>query len=235
MESNSTDKLSRQLKKVLKETKKNKENLLIEQSLVKNRIINIFGSEENLKNINRLSERKKIRLALALMEEIRFLDENQILNEQLGDFLGKIFGGAMGSFLETLVEPLVNSVLSGLGITGFFKNFLVSALTSNPRELARALSDCKTLTTLIANSLGEAMFMMIQEKKGLEGGFYTFLRNALGGAVKDTAFVNKIEDFIGDFVCKAYSNLTGKAEQVYNKLKPVAGAATTTATPQTTQ
>jgi hypothetical protein len=161
------------------------------------------------------------------MEEIRFLDENKILNEQLGDFLGKILGGSMGSFLETLVEPLINSVLSGLGVTPFFKNFLVSALTSNPRELAKALGDCKTLTTLISNSLAEAMFMMIQEKKGLEGGFYTFLRNALGGAIKDTAFVNKIEDYIGNFVCNAYNKLSGKAEQVYNKLRPETSTTTT--------
>lgn len=229
MESNYNKGLQKDLKKVLKETKEKKDRLLIEQSLVKNRIVNIFGSEENIKNIHKLSEKKKIKLALALMEEIRFLDENQILNEQLGDFLGKLFGGALGSFTETLVEPLVNSILSGLGLKGAFKNFLVSFLTSNPKELAKALTDCRALTTLVANSLSEAMVMMIQEKSGMEGGFYTFLRNALGGAVKDTGFVNKIEDFIGDTVCSVFNKLSGKAEDVYNKLKAPAAATATAA------
>lgn len=222
MESNKI--IQKKLKKVIKETKEKKERLLIEETLVKNRIVSIFGSEENMKNFDSLSEDKKIKLALALMEEIRFLDENKILNEQLGDFLGRIFGSAFSSAAETLVEPLVNSILSGLGLSGFFKDFLVSFLTSRPRDLANALKDCKALTTLIANSLAEAMVMMIQQKSGLEGGFYTFLRNALGGAVKDTAFVNKIEDFIGGIVCSVYNKLTGKAEGVYNKLKPQTAA-----------
>lgn len=229
MESKTNIKIQKQLKKVLKEAKEQKERLLIEETLVKNRIINIFGSEENIKKIDTLSEKKKIKLALALMEEIRFLDENKILNEQLGDFLSKLFGGALGSFTETLVEPLVNSILSGLGLKGFFKDFLVSFLTSRPKDLANALKDCRALTTLIANSLSEALVMMIQQKSGLEGGFYTFLRNSLGGAVKDTGFVNKIEDFIGDIVCSTYNKLTGNAEQVYNKLKAPAAVPATAA------
>lgn len=215
----SETKIQKDLKKVLKETKERKEKLLIEENLVRTRITNIFESEKNIKNFQSLPEKKKLKLAWALMEEIRFLDENQILNEQLGDFLGKLFGGSLASVLETLVEPLVNSILSGLGVTGFFKNFLVSALTSNPKELARALKDCRALTTLIANSLAEALAMMIQEKSGLQGGFYTFLRNALGGAVKDAGFVNKIEDFIGDIICNTYNKLAGNASNVIQKLQ----------------
>ena len=182
-------------------------------------ILNIFESQKNIQNFHLLSEKKKLKLAWALMEEIRFLDENQILNEQLGDFLGKLFGGSLASLLETLVEPLVNSILSGLGLSGFFKNFLVSVLTSNPKELARALKDCRALTTLVANSLGEALAMMIQEKSGMQGGFYVFLRNALGGAVKDTAFINKIEDFIGDIICKTYDKLANNAGNIVKKLE----------------
>lgn len=219
MELKLDNKIQKDLKKVLKETKERKEKLLIEEALVKNRISNIFESEENIKNFHSLPEKKKLKLAWALMEEIRFLDENQILNEQLGDFLGRLFGGSLGSVLETLVEPLVNSILSGLGVTGFFKNFLVSALTSNPKELARALKDCRALTTLVANSLGEALAMMIQEKSGMQGGFYDFLRNALGGAVKDSAFTNKIEAFIGDIICNTYNKLAKNAGNVVQKLQ----------------
>lgn len=212
-------KLQRNLKKTLKETKERKERILVEQKLVETRIMNIFETKTNLDNFHSLPEKKKIKIALALMEEIRFLDENQILNEQLGDFLGKIFGGSLGSILETLIEPLVNSLLEGLGVTGYFKNFLVSFLTSNPLDLAKALKDCRALTTLVANSLGEAMSMMIQEKAGLQGGFYTFLRNALGSAVKDVSFINKIEDFIGDIICNTYDKLANNAGNVLKNLQ----------------
>ena len=90
----SETKIQKDLKKVLKETKERKEKLLIEENLVRTRITNIFESEKNIKNFQSLPEKKKLKLAWALMEEIRFLDENQILNEQLGDFLGKLFGGS---------------------------------------------------------------------------------------------------------------------------------------------
>lgn len=218
------------IKKVLKETKERKERLLIEQSLVTDRILFIFESEEKIKNFKKLPKSQQQKLAWALVNEINFLSENQILNEQLGDFLGKIFGGSLGSVLETILEPLLNSILSGLGLSGFFKNFLISFITTRPGELAKALKDCKALTTLIANSLGEAIFMMIQEQKGLEGGFYTFLRNALGGAVKDTAFVNKIEDFIGNIICQNFGKLSDNAGNVLDKLK---GGLTNTLAPAT--
>ena len=206
-------------KKVLRETKERKERILIEQKMVETRILSIFEFEQNIHNFRKLPKDKQEKLAWALVNEINFLSEKEILNEQLGDFLGKIFGGSLGSVLETILEPLLNSVLSGLGITGFFKNFMISFITTRPGELAKALKDCRTLTTLIANSLGEAMFMMIQEQRGLEGGFYTFIRNALGSAVKDMAFVNKIEDFIGDLICENFSKLSDNAGNVFEKLK----------------
>ena len=219
MESKFNKKVMKDLKKVLKETKEKKERILIEQNLVKTRLLNIFESEDQIKNFHKLPEKKKIKIGLAIMEEVRFLDENQILNEQLGDFLSKIFGGLLGTTVETLIEPLVNSILKGLGLEGPFKNFLVSFLTSNPKELANALRDCKALTTLVANSIAETLAMTIQEKMGAEGGFYTFLRNALGGAVKDTSFSNKIEEFLGDTICNAYNKLTNKAGEVLKRVQ----------------
>lgn len=219
MEFHTNKSLQKDLKKILKETKDKKKRILIEQNLVKTRIMNIFETEENIKNFKSLSEKKKIKIGLAVLEEIHFLEENKILNEQLGDFIGKLFGGSLASALETITEPLVNSILGGLGVSGYFKDFLVSFLTSNPKELARAIRDCRALTTLVANALGEGLFMMIQRNAGLEGGFYNFLRNALGGAVKDTTFINKIEDFIGDTICNTYNKLTGNAGEVLKKIQ----------------
>jgi large-conductance mechanosensitive channel len=207
------------VRKKLTEIKGKKEQLLTEEKIVKSRIMMIMESDYNIKNFDRLPKKIKKKLAYQIFEEINFLSENNILNESLGDFLSKIFGGSLNSIIETIIEPLLNSVLGGLGLTGYFKNFLISFLSSNPKELANSLNDCKAMTTLIANSLSEALFMMIQEQKGISGGFATFLRNALGGAVKDTAFVNKIEDFIGDMVCSGLSKISGNAEGVLNKLK----------------
>jgi hypothetical protein len=215
--------LQKKIKKSLVETKNKKEYILIEQKLIKSRIMMIVENEDNIKNFKSLPESKQEKIAYKLFEEINYLQETNILNEQLMDFLGKIFGNSFGGIAQTIVEPMVNSLLSGIGLEGYFKDFLVSFITSNPARLAKALKSCDELTKLVAESLSEAVFMMIQRQQGLEGQGYTFLRNALGGAVKDTAFIKSIETQISGIVCQLFGQMNDKASGVYDKLKSDAG------------
>jgi hypothetical protein len=215
--------LQKKIKKSLIETKNKKESILIEQKLIKNRIMMIFENEDNIKNFKSLPKSKREKIAYKLFEEINYLQETNILNEQLMDFLGKIFGNSLGGVAQTIVEPMVNSLLMGIGLEGYFKDFLVSFITSNPTRLATALKSCDELTKLVAEALSEAVFMMIQKQQGLEGQGYTFLRNALGGAVKDTTFIKSIETQISGIVCQMFGKMTDKASGVFDKLKPEAG------------
>ena len=84
--------LELKVKKAILETKEKKEKLLIEQTLIKKRILMIFESEKNIKNFDSLPKFKKEKIAYKLVSEINFLVETNLLNEQLKDFLGKIFG-----------------------------------------------------------------------------------------------------------------------------------------------
>ena len=211
--------LQKKIKKSLIEAKNKKESILIEQKLIKNRIMMIFENEDNIKNFKSLPKSKREKIAYKLFEEINYLQETNILNEQLMDFLGKIFGNSLGGVAQTIVEPMVNSLLSGIGLEGYFKDFLVSFITSNPTRLATALKSCDELTKLVAEALSEAVFMMIQRQQGLEGQGYTFLRNALGGAVKDTKFIQSIEGQISGIVCQLFGKMNDKASGVYDKLK----------------
>jgi len=211
--------LKKEIKKSILETKERKEKLLIEQKLVESRIMMIFESKDNIKRFKKLSETKQQKMAYALFEEIAYLQEQELMNEQIMDFLGKIFGNSFGGIAQTIVEPAVNSILSSLGLGGYFKDFLVSFFTSNPLRLAKALKSCDELTKLVAESLTEAVFMMIQREKGLSGDGYTFLRNALGGAVKDYGFVQSLEKQLSSTVCGVFDKMNDKASDVYNKLK----------------
>lgn len=215
MESNLVNKIKRSII----ETKERKEKLLIEQKLVESRIMMIVESESNAKNFHKLSKGKQQKMMHSLLEEINYLEEQGMLNEQLWDYLGKIFGNSLGSAVETIVEPLVNSLMSSLGLGGYFKSFLVSSMTSNPLELSKALKSCEDLTSLIANSLAEAVAMMIQNDKGLSGNGNTFIKNALGGAVKDTAFANNLEKQLSTVVCDLFGKMNNKASDVYDILK----------------
>lgn len=211
--------LDKNIKKAILETKEKKEKLLIEEKLVKGRIMMIFESQKNIKNFHSLPQNKQEKIAYKLLEEIDYLQETNLLNEQLMDFLGKIFGNSLGGILQTVVEPMVNSLLSGIGLQGYFKDFLVSFITTNPARLAKAMKSCEELTKLVAEALSEAVFMMIQRQQGLEGQGYTFLRNALGGAVKDYGFIQSIEKQISGIVCELFGKMNDKASGVYDKLK----------------
>lgn len=216
--------IEKKIKKVIKETKEQKEKILIEENLVKNRIFAIVESKEVIDNFEFLPEGKKMKIAKNLIEEIRFLDENNILNEQLMDFLGKMFGNSLSGIVQTAVEPIVNSILSGLGLSGFFKNALMSFILKDPRRLARALKSCNELTALVSEALVEALVMMVQEQQGMQGTGYTILRNTLLGAIQDTKVVIELQDKLEGTVCSVYNNFNKKASNVYEKLKPEVAA-----------
>ena len=211
--------LKKEIKKSILETKEKKEKLLIEQKLVESRIMMIIESKDNIKKFKTLSEEKQQKMAYALFEEIGYLQEQGLMNEQVWDFLGKIFGNSLGGIAQTIVEPLVNSILSAIGLGGYFKDFLVSLITTSPLRLAKALKSCEELTKLIAESLSEAVAMMIQNEKGLSGSGYTFIRNALGGAARDTKFIAKLEENLSSTVCSLFGKMNDKASDVYGKLK----------------
>jgi len=212
--------INKRVRKAILETKDNKEKLLIEENLVRRRIFTIVESQEIIDNFEFLPEGKKMKIARNLIEEIRFLDENNILNEQLMDFLGKMFGKSLGGIVQTAIEPIVNSILGGLGLSGFFKNALMSFILKDPRRLARALKSCNELTALVSEALVEALVMMIQEQKGLQGTGYTILRNTLLDAINDTKVVISLQDKIEGIVCNVYNNFNKKAADVYDKVKP---------------
>lgn len=211
--------MKKDIKKKLIEIKEKKNQLIVEQEIVENRIMMIFENKENIKNFENLPEEKKQKIAKSLMREISLMGEQEILSEQLGDFLKGIFGNSLQAVAQTMVEPLVNSILKGLGMeNSFFSKFLTSFIITRPGKLLAAFRDCKAMTELVALALSEAMVQMVQEAQGLQGAGYTILRNALGGALQDTPFIKKLMVALEDFVCKVYHSLTGKAEKVYTNL-----------------
>ena len=68
--------LEKQIKKAILEAKDNKEKFLIEENLVKSRILMIIESKDNIKNFNKLPKKKQEKIAYSLLEEINFLTEN---------------------------------------------------------------------------------------------------------------------------------------------------------------
>ena len=83
--------LKKDIKKSLLEAKERKEKQLIEEKLVKSRILMIVESEGDMKKFHLLSEEKQFKISYSIFEEIGYLEEQGLMTEQVWDFLGKIF------------------------------------------------------------------------------------------------------------------------------------------------
>jgi hypothetical protein len=83
-------KLNKEIKKALVEAKEQKERRLIEESLIKSKIMMICESEENIKNFDSLTKTKQRKIANAILTEI-ILSDDELLNEGLWDAITSLF------------------------------------------------------------------------------------------------------------------------------------------------
>jgi hypothetical protein len=208
------------VKQAILETKEKKEKLLIEQTLVKKRILMIFESEENIKKFNSLPKSKKEKIAYKLVSEINYLQETNLLNEQLKDFLGKIFGDGFTGVFQTIIEPIVGSLMKELQLADYFKESLKSSLSSDPTKFAQALRSCDELSKLIADSMSDVIHKRILQQSGTGAIESKFLNSALADAVQDQRFSENVQRKIRDIVCNLFNKMSEKASKVYDKLKP---------------
>ena len=219
-------KLDKKIKKKLLETKEQKDRLIIEQEIVRSRIMMIFESEDNLKNWNNLSDEKKFKISCKFLQEVSFQQQNGVINEQFMDIIKNIFGSSIGGGLgQAVLEPAVSWILSGLGMesNSYIKKFVVSFLTQQ-EGFWNYLKDCKTLTKGIAESIAKATLMQVQESTGTGGFWMDAVRNTLYNYLTpkpgdDSGFVGGIEKQIEDKICGYWNKATGNAKNVLTKLK----------------
>lgn len=208
--------LKKEIRKKLLEQNEKKKSQLIENTIVESRLSIVLGSKEKFQS---LEEEKKLKIIFEFLSEVRTLHEQGLINEQFGEILGKLFGQTPSGITQAFVEPLIGSILGWFGLGGYFKDFVTSFIVSDPARLARATKDCKELTKLIAESLAEALTIMLQRAQGLEGKGHSILRNVLGGAIKETSFVSNLEEKLSEGVCGLFDKYSGNAENVLDKIK----------------
>jgi hypothetical protein len=218
--------MKKEIRQALIEAKEKKERLLIEESLVKSRIMMIVESEDNIKNFDSLPKRKQRKIADGILREMIVMSEAGLLSEEfsLMGILGSLFGNSFSGLAQMIGEPMVNSILSALGMSdGYFKNVLISFFTKNLGRLASALrGDCKELTGLVAESLAEGVEMSLAQSHGMTGPGYSFIRNTLNASITDQTFVKHLEEQLESTVCGLYHKFGENATEVASKLKPAA-------------
>jgi hypothetical protein len=214
--------LDKKIRKALIESKEKKEKVLIEEQIVKDRILFLFEGIKSKKEFKKLPKEKQLRMSVRFIQEISFLQTNGLINEQTmdwGGFLKDVFGMAFGSVAQTMVEPFIEDILNKLGITGLIRNSIVSYLTSRPSEIIKSFSDCKLMTKLLSRSIVEGMVMSLQDKTGTKGFAYNLVRNQLANMIESTEFVSSIESGLQTMVCSLVSKLGKNTKDLLGKLK----------------
>lgn len=222
--------LTKTIKKSLKETKKNKETLLIERKIVESRLKTIVKNYETEEKLNTLSESEKEKLSFLFLMEISSLNEEGLISENFIDSLKDIFGAAFWSVPEAYVEKILNSILTAIGVPdGSIKKFLVSFFATNPSELLKSFRDCNVFTKHVIRAMVETMVMTLQQQKGYGGMGMDILRNALQNQIQKTDFMSGLEKSLSSSICELFQKYSGNAKQIVDKIKPALNPATNTA------
>ena len=212
--------LNKEIRKSLIEAKELKEKKLIGEHLVKQRLSALLEHVKNEDDFNNLSEDKRIQLSFNILQELSYLEDSGLLNEQdLGGALKSIFGGFFGDVTQTIFEPMIGKLVYPLFGEGFLSNFVISYLTSRPSEVIKSFSDCRLMTKLISESVVEAMVMSLQRQKGFGAPGYNYLRNAMGTVFEGNAFLSGLENGLADTICSLFGKYTENAKKVEKKLK----------------
>ena len=191
--------------------KEQKERREVGKLLAESRIRAITNDKNFFANLKKMEESKRLSLTFMMLNEMSLVYESEYISEQ--DFFSgmkSVLGLGMDTAVEQIFESLLMSVFEALGIEKWWlSRMTVSILSSNPRELIRALrGDCKTLTTLIAESMVEAMVIGYQqENQKVSGVFPDLMRNLFGNILKSSSTVKSVENAISGTVCDLFSKV----------------------------
>ena len=229
--------LKKEIRKTLVETKKNKENKIIESKIVKSRLNAILESTPDFKSFKKLPFERQWEIGVPLMQEIAYLkelgvDDDLLITEGgIWDMLGSIFGTGISSGAETIFEAMLSSLLKKLGFSGFIADAIVFFFSRNPGKIWESFKDCNALSKNVGQAIMEAYVVKLQREYNVSGKGMDFIRNALMETLENSDFGSKLADQFAGFICGFFNTVAGKGKEVMSAIntpKPAAPAAVTT-------
>jgi hypothetical protein len=228
--------LKKEIRKTLVETKRNKENKIIESKIVRSRINAILESTPDFKSFKKLPFERQWEIGVPLMQEIAYLkelgvDDDLLITEAgIWDMLGSIFGTGLSAGGETIFEAMLSSLLKKLGLSGFIADAVTFFFSRNPSKIFESFKDCNALSKNVGQAIMEAYIVKLQREYNISGGGMDFIRNALMETLENSDFGSKLADQFAQFICGFYNTIAGKGKEVMSAIntpKPATQAATT--------
>jgi peptidoglycan hydrolase-like protein with peptidoglycan-binding domain len=218
--------LKQNLKTTLVEKTKEKENLIVETNIIKNRFA-LISEGQTFK-----TEESKIDLIENVFVETNYLSiqgyNSDLINEGLFSFIGSILGGGVGSTPQVVGEYIAKWLTRKLGVPqgSYIEGVIVSLVTSmNISDYDKIFTDCRFLTNKLSDALIEGYLFQMQSQKGLESGVSGFLLSAIRNSIMEyfaedkDGLIQKLEDKIAEFLCPAISKISGKVQDKADELK----------------
>ena len=206
------------IKKKLVEAKAKKENDTIGKQLIENRLKMIV---ESIKKQGNIVEKKNLeKVSLEFINELKELNNQGLINENLSDSLKNIFGTGLETMPQKFFEVIFDRILTKLGLNDVsLKNALVDSSKNNPTEIVNSFKDCESMTELIAKTITDILYMNLQSEKNLKGQGWNLIRNILGQEIKKEEFLKNIKANLNNAVCQEFSNLTSNSQNLLSKIK----------------
>jgi hypothetical protein len=206
------------IKKKLVEAKAKKENDTIGKQLIENRLKMIV---ESIKKQGNIVEKKNLeKVSLEFINELKELNNQGLINENLSDSLKNIFGTGLETMPQKFFEVIFDRILTKLGLNDVaLKNALVDSSKNNPTEIVNSFKDCESMTELIAKTITDILYMNLQSEKNLKGQGWNLIRNILGQEIKKEEFLKNIKTNLNSAVCQEFSNLTSNSQNLLSKIK----------------
>ena len=228
--------LKKQIRKNLIETKKQKENRLVEAKIVQSRLKAILESTPDFKKFKKLSFERQWEIGVPLMQEIAYLkelgveDDSLITEAGILDVLGTIFGTGLSAGTETIFEAMLSSLLRKLGFTGFLADAVTYFFVRHPGKIWESFKDCRALSKNIGQAIMEAYIVKLQREYNVTGGGMDFIRNALMETLENSEFGTKLADQFAQFICGFFDIVRGKGKDVISAINPSKGPSAVPAT-----
>ena len=228
--------LKNEIRKTLVETKKNKENKIIESKIVKSRLKAILESTPDFKSFKKLPFERQWEIGVPLMQEIAYLkelgvDDDLLITEGgIWDMLGSIFGTGISAGGETIFEAMLSSLLKKLGFSGFIADAVTFFFSRNPGKIWESFKDCNALSKNVGQAIMEAYVVKLQREYNVSGKGMDFIRNALMETLENSDFGSKLADQFAQFVCGFFDIVRGKGKDVISAINPSKGPSAVPAT-----
>lgn len=196
------------IKKTLKETKQQKENKIIEQTITKTRIKTIL---ENIEIFQKHSKVKQVKVGFKFLRETAYLNKMGILNEDLASLFRSIYGKSLDNTIQTVSEPLLGSIFTKIGLDEEMKSKVMENLSSKSSQLLANMDECQNLSKFLTDVIVEEFLKKLSVENLVKS---DLINSSLQDSVADEKFKETINKKLETQICELFEKFTENAKNL---------------------